>query len=281
MQGENAHDRFRKILIPLDGSPLAEAVLDQILPIAVRENSMVHTLFVSEGEAVEEGQVHLEKAAERLSAAGLEHQSHVLRGHPAREIVRIAEQLEVDLIAMSTHGRSGVDRWVHGSVTEQVLRHTSTPLFVVSSHSIGVGTPSKFKKILVPLSGSERSAAVLPWIVDLARADDSEIVLARCEWEGVQRPMLAVELQPERVAASLQPWRERLEAQGLRVSVLVKQGGAAHELLELAKHEDIDLIALSTHGRHGFSRLVEGSVTEKLLRHCQQPLLVVRAESGD
>jgi nucleotide-binding universal stress UspA family protein len=202
-------------------------------------------------------------------------------GDPVTEIVDAAERLGVELIAMSSHGRSGVLRWIRGSVAEMVLREATTPILLISAHTSTDETRPHFRRILLPLAGSERSAAVVPFVIELARGSDAEVLLLRCSWAGVERPLLAIELSPEKLAATLRPWQERLEAAGIRTRVLATHGVAAHQILDAADSEQVDLVALTTHGRRGLMRLVEGSVTEKVLRHCRRPLLVVRAPEGD
>jgi nucleotide-binding universal stress UspA family protein len=280
---------FTNILVPLDGSQLADKVLECAIPFALRDKAKLHVLRVTGGpdaqrdglarEAEEKLAVsHLKLVEERVRKAGVNVSVHVAHGDPVEEIVQLATRLKVDLIAMSSHGRSGVRRWIRGSVAETVLREASSPVLLLSPHSELPKSTPHFSRILVPLAGSERSAAVLPWVIALAQGQDTEVVLLRSEWAGATHPTAAMTLSTEKLAASLQPWQERVEAAGIRVRVIAAHGDAAHEILEAADREQVDLVALSSHGRAGLMRFLEGSVAEKVLRHCSRPLLVVRSK---
>ena len=140
---------LRRILVGLDGSPLAETILQTVRALAARLGSeivLLHVTHVPEmvramdpgptlGEVVEQERVraqsYLEKVTERIAGAGFAVQTAVCAGEAAAEIVRYAERERVDLIALATHGRSGMQRWVYGSVADAVLHGTTTPLLLL------------------------------------------------------------------------------------------------------------------------------------------------------
>jgi nucleotide-binding universal stress UspA family protein len=143
---------YQKILAPLDGSELAERALEHIKIVTEgsRASKVVllqvipwpahpaHTLsdelIRSESEKAEAGaKDYLVKVADSLKADGIAVETDIVHGGPAEEILDYATQNKVDLIVMSTHGRSGVSRWVFGSVAERVLRHSATPVLVIPS----------------------------------------------------------------------------------------------------------------------------------------------------
>jgi nucleotide-binding universal stress UspA family protein len=143
---------YQKILAPLDGSELAERALEHIKIVTEgsRASKVVllqvipwpahpaHTLsdelIRSEGEKAEAGaRDYLTRVADSLKADGIAVETDIVHGGPAEEILDYATQNKVDLIVMSTHGRSGVSRWVFGSVAERVLRHSATPVLVIPS----------------------------------------------------------------------------------------------------------------------------------------------------
>lgn len=278
------------VLVPLDGSELAEGVLAHVERLVKREPCTVHLLRVTGGpdaarrgvdRQVEEAQAResLQTSRARLEKAGAKVEVHLAHGDPAAEILAAATRLKVGLLAMCSHGASGVLRWIRGSVAEAILREATIPVLLVSAHSAKGAAPERFKRILVTLDGTERSASIIPYVLVLARDADAEVVLLRVEWEAVQRPYLAMALAPEKVAETLKPWRDRLASAGVKVRVLVAQGDAAAEILDVADREQADLVALSTHGKTGLTRFLDGSVAEKVLRHSKHPLLVVRAPS--
>lgn len=137
---------FTKILVPLDGSGLAEAVLPHVERLAIADNAQVVLLAVvvpvrlytdaainypiDEDQQVSEAEQYLKAVAARLGELGLRTESVVRYGGAADEILAFAKETGADLIAMSTHGRSGLGRWVFGSVADKVLRAARIPLLV-------------------------------------------------------------------------------------------------------------------------------------------------------
>lgn len=284
----------KTVLVPLDGSPLADEVLDPVERLLAGEPHQVVLLRVlppPAGGAEEDEQAaaraHLAGVEARLTGAGVRATSRLeplgASSDPAAAILAVAAELRPDLIALASHGRSGVLRWIRGSVAELVLRGATAPVLVVTPRSRGhADGERRFRRLLLPLDGTDRASQVLPHALELARRHGSTIVLARVEWSGVSRPLLAAALAPERVAASLHPWEERVRAAGVPVEVVAIQGDPASGILEGARAHGCDLIAMATHGRRGFARWLEGSVCEKVLRHCDLPMLVVheREEPG-
>lgn len=136
---------YRKILVTLDGSETAEQILPHVeglnsggAEIHLLRVALAHTLpgvdpIEAQIKVVKEAEDYLKDVEERLRKKGLRVESHVRYGHPAEEILDHAEFWKFDLIAMTTHGRSGVGRWLLGSVAEKVVRGSSTPVLVVRS----------------------------------------------------------------------------------------------------------------------------------------------------
>lgn len=279
---------LERILVPLDGSPLADGILTHVRRLLVRADAEVKLLHVLDGPPVglTDASQHLEALAGSLKAEGTRAAVHVLHGDPAEEIVRAAEALDVGLIAMATHGRSGVSRVLRGSVAERVLRTSTRPLFMANPLALAPEWgPRRFQRILVPLDGSEEAGGILPVVARVARSFESEVLLLRVEYAlGLFNGLESEPVDPgvtafrplSAVRASLEPMRRDLEAQGLRVRTLASYGSEADEILDAADREDVDLVAMSTHGRSGVARWFHGSVTEQVLRQCSTPLLVRR-----
>jgi len=135
---------YKKILVPLDGSEVAEAILPEIEKAATAFKagiSLLRIVYVHPKPyedmtkfyvaAIREAEEYLRGLEERLKAKGFSVESHVRRGNDAEEILDYCDQSDIDLIAMSTHGRSGVKRWLLGSVAEKVMRHTTKPILLV------------------------------------------------------------------------------------------------------------------------------------------------------
>lgn len=135
---------YEKILVPLDGSAISEAILPEIEKLATAFKSRISLLRVAYAHTipgvdpteaqvavVREAEEYLRGIEERLKAKGFEIDSHVRYGDAAEEILDHSERDEISLIAMTTHGRSGVKRWVLGSVAEKILRHATKPIFLI------------------------------------------------------------------------------------------------------------------------------------------------------
>jgi nucleotide-binding universal stress UspA family protein len=141
---------YQTILLPLDGSPVAEAILPQVVKLVSALKSRLILVRVSRSytlpgldpsgaqiEAVQQAQSYLEDIQKRLADQGIESEIHVPYGDPAWKILEICKRHDLDLIAMSTHGRSGLGRWVMGSVAEKVVRHSDKPVLLMRSPERG------------------------------------------------------------------------------------------------------------------------------------------------
>ena len=144
MKGGIFVDRFQRILVPLDGSDCAENVLPMVEKLATELKASIALLRVAlahtfpgvdpteaEVKVVREAEDYLKKIEDRLKAKGFKVDSHVRYGNDAEEILDHAAQKDIDMIAMTTHGRSGVKRFLIGSVAEKILRHSPKPIFLV------------------------------------------------------------------------------------------------------------------------------------------------------
>jgi nucleotide-binding universal stress UspA family protein len=281
-----------RILVPLDGSPLAEAALPLGRGLARDHEAallLVRALSsTADAEADvrtrEAAEAYLEASARDLRRRGLTVDWKVWYDDPARAIADAASFNDVDLIVMSTHGRGGVTRLLFGSVAESVIRTTPVPVVLVRGRltvplrSIG--------RILVPLDGSELSEGILPIVERLAGPFDFDIDLLRA-LEPFPTALTA------EVTSSEQEWMFRslrweaetrmakvaapLEAKGLRVRWTVREGPAVDTILDYARTAGAGMIAMSTHGRSGLGRLVMGSVAERVLRAAPVPVVVWKA----
>jgi len=298
---------YTKMLIPLDGSRTAEKVLPfarvlaqtvkipiellgivdlgvMVAHIAADKARYLDTL-ITQGER--SSGVYLKAIAERLP--GLSVTCTVERGRPAEAIIERAAADKGTLITMATHGRSGINRWLLGSVAEKVLRGTANPLFLVRGNEEGTTDGSAaMRSIIVPLDGSELAESVLPTVVAVAKMLDLEVVLCRVyelpasAYYGAEDYLpnydaLKAQVQDE-ARSYLEQKVEALKAMGLaRVSSVVLEGSGADEIIHFAQARPDSLVAMCTHGRSGVKRWVLGSVTEKVVRHSGDPVLVVRA----
>jgi nucleotide-binding universal stress UspA family protein len=240
--------------------------------------------------AVREGEQYLENVARSFTGMTVDN-CVVEQGQADQIIVEKAARDKETLIGMATRGRSGIHRWLMGSVAEKVLRGATNPLLLVrgdeEGKSEGVAT---LKSIIVPLDGSKLAESVLPRAIDLAKKLGLEIVLTRAyqlplsAYPGADAAYIPNQdafLTAVRGEASayLEAKVNEIRGNGIeKVSFILLVGSGADEIIDLARTTPDNLIAMCTHGRSGVKRWALGSVTEKVVRHSGDPVLVVRAE---
>ena len=300
---------YNKILIPLDGSTTAEKVLPYARWLASKLSIPVELLAVVDigeigahmasekarfldmliDEAVSSSTSYLRGIATTFAAA--EVTCTVSKGKAADTIIENAASDPNMLISMATHGRSGLNRFLLGSVAEKVLRGASNPMLLIRAASEATKSVGEaaFKSIIVPLDGSELAARVLPIVAEFAHKLDLDIELFRVYHipfnvyagdEGFYTSHYDALLASARDEA-----REYLEKQAAEVRKLgaprvvcsTKEGFAADEIIALGRTTVDNLIAMSSHGRSGVKRWVLGSVAETVVRHCDDPVLIIRA----
>lgn len=274
---------FETIVVPLDGSKVAEAVFTQVRKILFRKDAelvLVRVIELPVGtepttpeltESLQmQGTWYLEELARKLQNEGARVQTVLRVGDPAKVILDVATREKADLIAMTTHGRTGLSRWAFGSVAEKVIRAGRVPVLAIRSFTPeGQPAPAEeltLKKILIPVADADLSLDVVDPAIELGRLFGSAVTLLHvCEGAACTVPV------PQMTKAY-----ERFREAGLEAGPLMKQGDAAVQILDACRETGADLIAMTTHGRTGLSRWMLGSVTEKVLRASPVPLLIVR-----
>jgi nucleotide-binding universal stress UspA family protein len=307
---------FQTILVPLDGSPLAERAIAPAMRIA---RAMAKVSADAPGEPVrlvllravsptvlvaadpmlyeelgrmsqEEALSYLHSTRDTLEAGDVVVDVQVVNGAPADAIVHYSETHDVDLIVISSHGRTGGSRWVYGSVAEKVLHHAPCAVAVIRSQA----EVEMFEKrtILVPLDGSPLAERALEPALAIAQGVGCDIMLARFLTsaepvpEGLATPdrsyeeYLATAAEMERAEAEtyLQHVYASLPTGHAFFDVIVGKGDVADALVDYAARHHVDLIVMSSHGRSGVSRWLYGSVAEKVLRGAHCATLIVRGQ---
>jgi len=269
---------YDTILIPTDGSDAATTAARYGLVLAERVGATVHVLsvvdpdrFVTDAVGDVDDLVRRQRAlltdrareaVERVEAEGpasVEIRTHVVEGRPARVLAAAVDDYDADLVAMGTHGRSGVDRFLFGSLAERTLRTAHVPVLAVrADEDDAVGTDPTVEEILVATDGSEAAE----------RAGDHAVAVARTT--GARLHALTVgDDEPARCLA------DRAREAGVD-AVAASRTGRPHEAIrEYAGTVDADLVVLGTHGRSGVERVLLGSVAERTLRAATRPVLVV------
>jgi nucleotide-binding universal stress UspA family protein len=199
----------------------------------------------------------------------------------ASTILKFAEDGDMDLILLSTHGRSGFDRWSMGSTAEKLLKAADIPLLLVRSTETERMEPAQLKRFLVPVDGSQLSEHALPQVEALAKSAGAEVTLLYVESAAAQeRPGTAASEAQRRkdnitYLGSLLPG---LAQAGLSVKRQVRTGHPAEEIIGEAERGDMDLVIMGTHGRTGIARAALGSVADRVLRTSPVPVMLVPAQ---
>jgi nucleotide-binding universal stress UspA family protein len=286
-------------LIPLDGTNVSEQAL-LAMPL-LRSIGVTKVKLISVGEiawddpgseasqafreSIEKNRSYLEsylrERAEKAAAFGLEveHVTHI--GRPAEAILEEAEVAGVDLLAIATHGRTGIERFRLGSIADRVVRGATCPTLVIGPNVEVKIDPYEVRRIFVPLDGSDLSEEALPVARLIAEQTGASIDLMRV----VSVPAMSVEpaggysldmLQAVQEAAAM--YLERVASE-MKTSQTVRTtttaGSVSEDLLSYLEANPADLVVMTSHARGGFTRWLLGSVADRML-HGPSPVLILR-----
>lgn len=297
---------FKKILLPLDGSELAERAIEPALMLAKQVNGKVillqapvMDLVVSHPVAGGYGVLLPEQSSEQAFEEANDYLDHVqsrnrhpevtlvklvLEGDPASLIVDTAVSEKADLIVMSTHGRSGLDRFIMGSVTEKVLQKAPCPV-------LALRTGDPIRNILITLDGSAMAETAVQPGLDLARGlgahttilrvDNQESYLDQRELDEINRlePGLAEQVMEgfySRIPDYVRRIVEEYEQDEGEIDTAIAEGDPADYILRVAADKNADVLVMATHGRTGLRRWLYGSITHKIMRAANRSMLIVR-----
>jgi nucleotide-binding universal stress UspA family protein len=302
---------YLKILVPLDGSGLAECVLPHVEALAdghakaditflyvvsPLDAPMVTSAYKKkiESDSRSAAESYVKKLAARAKFKG-KSVGKVLIGKPAETIISFAAKNKAELIVMATHGRSGVGQWFYGSVTEKVLQGSKIPLWLVKAASCRMDYGHKTLKVVVPLDGSKVAESVLPHLKELDRQlahHELDFVLTRvCEifappitypppismtWDEYLK--YEIDRCKKICRDYLAEIRDKLTKNKLNVRTAVPEGNPAEKIIEYVSKNSVDLIVMTTHGRTGLNKWAFGSVAEKVLKGAASPILLIRAK---
>jgi nucleotide-binding universal stress UspA family protein len=279
---------LERILIPYDGSATAESVFALARKLGAGHELVVMRAVPTLRDFKDEADASVEKAVKVLAAAGFQARGVVREGAPADTILAAAHDLHATAILLCTHGRGGLARFALGSVAEKVVRTSPLPVLLVRAFE---AAPKDwvFKRILVPMDGSETSLGIIAYATALAREFKSEVIVLHVTEPGYRSPAGAFSGQvfdrPDArpklpanpsVEEMLRFAADRFAEADLKTTLLHVVGDPASTILDYAREHFCDVIAMATHGRSGISRWVLGSVAEKVIRHATMPMLVVR-----
>ncbi len=270
---------FEDIVVPLDGTAFAE----HALPVA---EVMAHTcrgrlelvsvdpehVMPAGGATAADGsmterQAYLDRVAWSLRKGGLEVDYTIRGGAVAEGVDRLVRDVRADLVVMSTHGRTGMERMLGGSVAYGLVRRSDVPVLLIRPTDEWGTRGSKFRRLLVCLDGSESAEAVLPYVRAMAHHFGSAVVLLAVPEEEAEVPKLEYYLGSVAKA---------LGAHGISVSSRVLGSGAPRTIVAAAVDERVDLILMATRGRGSLGGKDDvGSVTERVVQSAPCPVFVV------
>jgi nucleotide-binding universal stress UspA family protein len=296
---------FRHILIPLDGSGLAECAVSCAVAFGRTFGARVTLLRVLEktqnAECLQsidpldwsmykrEATTYLTELGARFEAEGIESDLMVKEGHPAQRIIEAIQEKGIDLMVVSSHGRSGLSGWSAGSVFQKIILRARISIMIVRSHHYGEKDPSApfgFSRIMVPLDGSKRSEFALPPAANLAHAHNAELILAHVvnmpempRWtqltqEDTELVNRLVERNREEMGKHFETVLPRLPVEAR--TLVETSDDAALRLHELVQEQKADLVVLSAHGYSGKSRWSFGSIAHTFIAYGVTPLLLVQ-----
>jgi nucleotide-binding universal stress UspA family protein len=299
---------YRRMLVPLDGSEVAEVVFPYAKELAGRLGTEVMLLHIANPNLKDFQpmvQAYVDHAADIIRAGAVAEgkpvtvKGELVTGYPPDEILRYAEEKKADLILMASHGRSGRSkRWEMGSVAEKVLRAATIPVLLARAEAPDQLPFDRWPgvELMVPLDGSELAESVLPYAEALAAKgalNSARVVLLR----ACEPPTMPTYYSPELSEIPLH-WGQyaqqetarckqvsveylsrietRLRSSNIEVRSEVLVGKASDEMVNYANKHPYSLIVMASHGRSGLSRLVYGSTALNILVGVSNPTLVVK-----
>jgi len=304
---------YKKILVPLDGSELAEVALPYAEELAGGLGSEIALIYVLTSingatkeqchhlhefymqKIVESTKYSIKRNFSNSAEKEIKVESVILTGDPAEQIINYADKEDASLIIMATHGRSGITYWALGSVADKVARATKQPVALIRSKGVPPDLHEEgiLHKMLVPLDGSKDSEAVIPYVEKIAAKLGIEVILTQMVAQAyhvyagggggvTEIPYTVEEMEPLKASAEdyLKKVTDELQEKGITVNTQVRFGAVADEIIKLADEIGVDLVTMSTHGRSGISRWAFGSVTDRVMRSGNTPVMVVRPPGG-
>ncbi len=296
--------RIEHLLVPLDGSHLAEASLTAATHLATELSAHVTLLHVLERNAPARihGERHLTSAGEadaylaavasRFADQGIAVECHAHpnpEGDVAAAIADHASEFEADLIVLCAHGQGGMRGWLSGAMAQKIVRRSTTPLLLIRLDA--AGRPPTFApgRVLVTLDGTNHGEAALPVAEALALGLHLPVKLivavatvmtvsgdkAAAARLTPAATAAALDLKEEEMRAYLSALAAALQAEGIVTEIELARGDAVRVITEITERSGANILALATHGRAGLDALWAGSVGSKVVTRVAGPLLLV------
>lgn len=301
---------FNKILVPLDGSTLAEQAIPFARAVAKDDGTLIYAQIVPKADAIhgltggtvasagdvaalfdQTATTDLQNAANRWISIAPKYEIAITAGDPTEQILQLALDRAADMIVIASHGRGALGRWTFGSVADRLARSSTVPVLIVRPKDADPehAVVPEIGRILLPTDGSALSEAATTEAALLAKQLSRPVVLIRAVFpeaelaptagfDAVYAPEVYAELSKsleQEAQTGLDRIADQLREQGITVEISLLHGPAAQTIEEEARPDD--LIVMTSHGRSGFRRWLIGSVAEKLVRTAPCPVVLVRA----
>lgn len=301
---------YRTFLVPLDGSKLAERALPYAVKLAEAGRGRLILIRVaiapppmtidgldwesSQREAVEEAERYLAAVASGMPSS-LAVETLVPYGRTEKQILEVVSSLQVSVIVMATHGRTGLPHLLHGSVAEGILAHSNVPVLLVHARpgeQVNAELDLVASRLMVPLDGSALAESalepagqmvsdggelvllrVVQFPEDVLTGDDGRVI-AYVDQQAEARKLAALDM----LIATARKLRDRFPT--VNVTTDARIGTPAESIVAAAADHQVSLIVMATHGRTGLGRAVLGSVAGEVLRTARVPLLLLHAQSA-
>ena len=292
------------ILVPLDGSELSECVLPHVMAIAPVTNARVTFIHVLEhpkyrnGSAPidplgwlmqkQEAQAFLDRNVERLQKLGLEAEQVIVEGNPADAVIDFARHNAVDLIILSTHGRTGLSGWNVSSVVQKILLRAYKSILLVRAYA----APSdvvQYQRVLIATDGSARAEYVLPFAISLAQFHNASVILGTViqKPQTMQRFPLSdedselinqlTEKNQREASHYLQQLLTQLSLKDLSAEVNISLAESTiSAVYDMVEDTNADLVMIAAHGQSGDRRWPYGSIASSLIAYGSTPIMIMQ-----
>ena len=294
---------INSILFPTDFSDVAEGAFAHAAHLALRYHATIHVFNVvspedgddtnpmnflpvqpAEGGDTDDTavqHVEVQTATQERGTVPVVY-SQTDSPSPSEAIISYAQDQDVDLVVMGTHGRRGMDRLLSGSVSEEVVRGAPCPVFTVLATDAEDHVPT-ISRVLAPVDLSDQSDLIVNHATALADAYDTPLDLLHVVEEAAYPSAYGLDpLTPalpdvqDRAREALETLAGELDLHPGPVNVHVLAGNAARDIVEFADEQEADLIVMATHGRTGLERFLIGSVAEKVVRRARCPVFTLK-----
>lgn len=285
---------FETILIPVDGSDTAKRAATVGREFAQRYDARLEVLHVLEDQSrlpgqegdqtpEEKGREILDEIVDLTAGSDIEIDTHLVEGQPHEAITEHATEIDSDLIVMGRHGRSGLRERLLGTVTDRLLRHTSIPVLTVPGEVSEHTTGGTYENILITTDGSENAERAAPYGEDIAQHFESTLHLLNVvdvqaeagafDAGGVSEDF--IERLEEEGHEAIERLAQQIDDDNVPVQSDVVRGDSQEAIADYTGDHDIGLIVMASEGESNLASQSLGSVTDRVLRTVDVPVLVV------